>query len=328
VILDSSPLNIEKASKLLCAGGVVAFPTETVYGLGADATNEDAVRKIFEIKKRPSYDPLIVHFYSPEQILEFVDLSNSIVQNNFQKLKAFWPGPLSLVLPLKSGIAPSVTSGLFTVAVRIPRHAVALALLKAVNIPLAAPSANQFSYVSPTTALHVQDSLGKNLEIIIDGGACQVGLESTVLSLVTDSPTILRPGGISQEEIEKLIGPVQLFKKHPTKSEEKSFASPGMLDKHYSPLTRLAFIDSLSVTNYPAKVALIRFNDLNQIPKFSYQKIITLSESNNLEEIAAKLYESIREVDKLDLDLILVDSCNSDGLGQAIMDRVTRAIHT
>jgi L-threonylcarbamoyladenylate synthase len=223
---------IDQAVKILRAGGLVAFPTETVYGLGADATNPDAVRRIFEVKGRPSTNPLICHV-ADESIarryaLQWPPASSRLAQR-------FWPGALTIVVAKTQAIVDDVTAGLQTVGLRVPDHPLTLALLRAFDGPLAGPSANRSTHVSPTTAQHVRDELGDAVDLILDGGPCQVGIESTVLDLSTGTPTILRPGGASREEIEQLVGPVQM--KVMVAAETTPTASPGQQPVHYAPRT-------------------------------------------------------------------------------------------
>ncbi len=347
MILKPTPAHITKAAILLKGGDLVSFPTETVYGLGADATNEEAVRKIFTVKGRPSYDPLIVHVADPDAIEEFVDLSDDSIRERFDLLKVLWPGPLSIILPLilplkgkaknkaKNKIAPSVTAGLKTVAFRIPSHPVALDLLREVGLPIAAPSANQFSYVSPTKAQHVYDSLGDKVSIILDGGSCSVGIESTVLSICNKQPMLLRPGAVTKVELENLIGDIIYFAPDKSRSQKidgttslpTPLPSPGMLDKHYSPKTKLLLKSDVNIDEMPNRVGLISFSNDTDLKSSKIITTKTLTISSSLEEIATSLYEAIRDLDKLGLDLILIDSCSDVGLGQAIMDRITRAVH-
>ena len=212
-ILDGNdPRTILHAAERLGAGEIVAFPTETVYGLGANALNEKAVAKVFAAKNRPEFDPLIVHIGDKEAASQYVTTLDPRAR---QLMDTFWPGALTLVLPKRPVIPDLVTAGLGTVALRMPSHPVALALLRAVDFPIAAPSANPFGYVSPTTAAHVGDSLGDAVHLIIDGGPCHVGVESTVCALTEQQAVLLRPGGVTLEQIESVIGPVRLGEPEP-----------------------------------------------------------------------------------------------------------------
>lgn len=326
-----SPATFEEAVKLLRAGGLVAFPTETVYGLGANALSNDAVEKIFKAKGRPSTDPLIVHGDSADSVKQWADLSTEKIRSRFERASKLWPGPLSIIVPVGPEISKKVTAGLNTVALRVPTHPVALELLKAVALPIAAPSANQFAYVSPTSAAHVHDSLGNRVPLIIDGGKSTIGLESTVIDLTSDIPTILRPGAVTREILSSTLGEDVIVKYHNIKtSEQKSgqgMMSPGLLEKHYSPITPLMPIINAKSIAPDSKIGVIRFTSLTPLPEITVEYDVILSATNNLEEIAFKLYDVIRELDNLGLDLILIDSCEEFGLGQAIMDRVRRAVH-
>lgn len=335
MILAATPANIKRAAEQLCLGGVVAFPTETVYGLGADATEEQAVAKIFEIKNRPRFNPLIVHLHDPNKIDQVADFkSDASLKRTVEKLLPFWPGPLSLVLPRHPSIPSLVSAGLSSIAVRIPAHDVALALLKTCDIPVAAPSANLFSSVSPTTAAHVEESLGGRVDLILDGGPCSLGVESTVLSLIDVVPTVLRPGGVTVEQLQEVLGDVRVKPTRPvstsngdiTGSHKVAQLSPGMLREHYSPRTPMILKDQANTSRFPSRVGIIAFkNDPDFLSSHNYTSVKILSESANLKEIASKLFASIRDMDNLGLDLIVVDTCAEVGLGRAIMDRLRKA---
>ncbi|RMG42617.1 MAG: threonylcarbamoyl-AMP synthase [Candidatus Dadabacteria bacterium] len=315
--------NIKNAAHIIGLGEVVAFPTETVYGLGADAFNEQAVQKIFGLKGRPSYNPLIVHLAETDQIEEVAWFQRgSKVHETLKKLYRFWPGPLSVVLPRHPLVPDCVTGGLNTVAVRIPAHPVARDFLKACNTPIAAPSANKSSYISPTTAEHVYEEFGEKVAIIIDGGKCEVGLESTVISIVNDVPVILRPGYITREQLEDALGEVkQVSYTVPSRPE-----SPGMLSKHYAPKTKVVLKKNIDPGNLPKKIGFISFGPAGSgEPDIPLTVRDNLSSSGDLEEVAENLYDALRKQDKMGLDLIVVDTCDKTGLGAAIMDRLTRA---
>ncbi len=307
--------NIKQAVTLIRSGGLVAFPTETVYGLGADALNPRAVARIFEIKNRPSFDPLIVHiadFRDVEKLCSFVSLLAK------KLMRKFWPGPLTLILP-KCGIVPDiVTAGLPTVAVRMPSHNVALQLIRLAGRPIAAPSANPFGFLSPTTAAHVTEQLGGKVDLILDSGQCSVGIESTILDLSGGMPTLLRPGGISPEEIEKVIG-------H-TVQREKGILSkpkaPGQLPSHYSPRTPIKILNGdRFVPN--GKIGLLAFKAPQQGAFFRVVEV--LAPSGDLEEAAANLFSCLHRLDKANLDVIYAEPVPEVGLGRAIMDRLRRA---
>jgi len=320
--------DIDKAAALLKSGKLVAFPTETVYGLGADATNEAAVQNIFQAKGRPSSNPLIVHVPSIEQLFKYTDLSKSwnqkVVTERIQALQHFWPGPLSVVLPKNPLISGAVSAGGDTVALRIPRHPLALQLLTACGLPVAAPSANPSMYISPTTAQHVHESLGEKAEYILDGGPCEVGLESTVLSLLSETPIILRPGAITAEQISKALDCQVTTPERSPVSEGLPLLSPGLLAKHYSPRTKVALLSEVAQrAQIPEKTGAILFSE-QKLP-WTVQTQAILSKTGDLEEVAANIFAVLREFDRLNLDLIIVDTCEPIGLGAAIMDRLIRA---
>jgi L-threonylcarbamoyladenylate synthase len=328
--MSISEITIRNAATLLVQGKLVAFPTETVYGLGADARNSEAVAKIYTAKGRPANNPLIVHIHSIEQIERYADTSLSwnptLVKEWISKLAPLWPGPLSVVLPRGRAIAENVSAGGSSVALRIPNHPIALDLLKAFDGPIAAPSANPSNYVSPTTAQHVRDGLGERVDFVIDGGPCAVGLESTVLSLLQKTPKILRPGAITVEMLEALLGHSVEGPSPHKSSEVSALPSPGLLAKHYSPRTKVVLRSTLSdVSQLPPRVGVLLFSSWK--PPFPTTKTIVLSACGDFEEIAARLFGALRELDEAGLDLIISDECEPVGLGEAIMDRLTRASH-
>jgi len=314
--MKSSDINtneIAKAASLIRAGNTVAFPTETVYGLGADAFNALAVARIFEIKGRPSFDPLIVHLADKSQLSRVA----SDVPPLAQKLAdTFWPGPLTLVLPKTAAVPDIVTSGLNTVGVRIPDHPLARALIDASATPIAAPSANLFGRISPTTAQHVRDQLGENVDLILDGGPCRVGVESTIVSFAQARPVVLRLGGVTVEVLEASIGRIDVF----AGSSERP-AAPGNLPSHYAPRTPLTLIGA-ETSPAGAKIGYLAFQSA-PIEKFAAVEI--LSPRNDLKEAAANLYGAMRRLDALGLDAIWAESAPESGLGRAINDRLRRA---
>ncbi len=321
---------LREAAEILRAGDLVAFPTETVYGLGADATNAAAVRRIYEVKGRPPVNPLIVHVASFAEVDQVADLSDPALRSKLETIRDFWPGPLTVVLPRRPIIPDVVTAGLPTVAVRIPGDAIALELLKVTKRPLAAPSANRSGYVSPTTAAHVQESLGDQIRLILDGGSCEVGIESTIVSLVGPKPKLLRPGIITAEELGHRLGELEVHTgaagRNGSSKHSHALQAPGMLAKHYAPRTRIVFRGSVDPQSYPPRVGLISFSRANdQSDHTEYASIETLSATGKLEEIAAGLFTALREMDKQELDLIVVDTCPEEGIGRAIMDRLRRA---
>ncbi|HRK62515.1 MAG TPA: L-threonylcarbamoyladenylate synthase [Candidatus Omnitrophota bacterium] len=313
-IYPAEKQNVAAAADQIKSGGVVAFPTETVYGLGADALNASAVAQIFEIKNRPHFDPLIVHiadFKELDKIAEVNDLALMLA-------KKFWPGPLTLVLKKKNNIPDLVTSGLSTVAVRMPNHPVALELIRLAETPIAAPSANPFGYLSPTTAKHVQDQLGDKVAMILDGGPCATGVESTILDLVFSKPAILRAGGIPIEEIEKVVGPLEFRKAGASPS------APGQLEQHYAPRKRLKVLEREQILNHPNLDAggVLFFSNP---PILKAKKVKTLSVRGDLKEAAANLFSFLHDFDDSDCAFILAESVPETGLGSAIMDRLRKA---
>jgi L-threonylcarbamoyladenylate synthase len=309
--------SVHRAAEIIREGGIVAFPTETVYGLGADTFNPLAVARIFEVKRRPYFDPLIVHVANP------VDVKKLVVEipSNAKKLiESFWPGPLTVVLLKEEEIPDIVTAGLPTLAIRMPNHPMALSLIEASQCPIAAPSANPFGYLSPTTAEHVREQLGDQVDLILDGGPCPVGVESTIISFLEERPRLLRPGGVSLEEIESLIGKVET-----NPIEEGRPSAPGMLSKHYAPRTPITLDwngESLDIYK-GKKIGLLAFKETKNHLKF--HSVEVLSRKGDLREAAANLFAAIRRMDALDLDLILAEPIPEVGLGRAIMDRLRRA---
>jgi L-threonylcarbamoyladenylate synthase len=308
---------VHQGAEIIKRGGIVAFPTETVYGLGADAFNPLAVARIFEVKRRPYFDPLIVHVANPDDVKNLV---KEIPSNAHKLIERFWPGPLTIVLFKEEDIPDIVTAGLPTVAIRMPSHPMALSLIKESKCPIAAPSANLFGYLSPTTAEHVQEQLGDQVDLILDGGPCPVGVESTIVSFLEERPRLLRPGGVSLEEIESIIGKLNV-----SPIEEVRPTAPGMLPKHYAPRTSIVLdwdkenLDLLEDKH----IGLLAFQEPKNYLKF--QSIEVLSKKGDLREAAANLFAAIRRLDALNLDLILAETIPEIGLGRAIMDRLRRA---
>lgn len=324
MILSPSDENIQKAADLLSLGEVVSFPTETVYGLGANALSAPACNKIFALKGRPASNPLIVHVHSLTQAKSLVHPAcPEKTLELFSQLATFWPGPLTLVMPKAPAIPDIVTAGTNSVGIRIPQHPTALKLLYASNIPIAAPSANISNYISPTTAQHVYDNFGESVPVILDGGNTSVGIESTVLSLRDPSmPRILRPGVITKQMIEEAIGmPVYL-----ADAAQGRGQSPGLLPLHYAPHTELRFLADTDLDSYiREKIGYIAFSEGKHL-EYDFHSIMVLSHNNNLSEVAAKLYHALQEMDALGLDLIVIDQCLESGVGEAIMDRLHKAI--
>jgi len=310
--------DITHAANWLKKGEVVAIPTETVYGLAANALDEEAVTKIFKIKNRPFFDPLIVHIHSLEQAFKYV---TNFPEKALQLANYFWPGPLTLILPKNNIIPDMVCSGLDYIGLRVPNHKLTLELLKQLQFPLAAPSANPFGYVSPSTAAHVADQLGDEISYILDGGECRVGLESTIVIFENnEEPQILRLGGISVQDIEKVVGKVSLNIASHSKPN-----SPGQLDKHYATRTPIRLMNDLEIDSLdPSKTAALLFSkSLPNIP-LTNQRI--LSPKGSTEEAAKHLFSAMRELDSKGFELIITEIFPSTGLGPAINDRLKRAM--
>jgi L-threonylcarbamoyladenylate synthase len=331
--LTPEPSVIAAAAEIICAGGLVAFPTETVYGLGANALDEHAVKGIFRAKSRPDTDPLIIHLASAESLPYLVEEIPSAVGALSSQ---FWPGPLTLVLKKSKAVPSVVTAGGNTVAVRVPAHPVALALIEAAGVPIAAPSANRFGRVSPTSAAHVLADLNGRIELILDGGDTSVGVESTVLALVGDVPVILRPGGVSLEALQRVLGKVRI--QRPQLTEQEVAVSPGTQLKHYAPKAELTVFqgthsDIIAAIQSHAQIYLqqgkvvgVLVSEEDEAQFADIPSIVqTLGSSKILEEIARHLYAALRALDQQGVDVILARDFGSSGLGLAIRDRLTRA---
>lgn len=305
---------IEKARDLLLRNEVVAIPTETVYGLAGNALNEKAVSKIFEAKNRPHFDPLIVHVASVSEVSNYVEEIPELALN---LMEHFWPGALTVLLPKKICIPNLTTSGLNEVGIRIPNHPITLELLKSLPFPLAAPSANPFGYISPTSAKHVEDQLGTKIPYILDGGDCAVGIESTVLRVLHNEIEILRLGGISVEELQPFTSNIHI-QQHSTSSP----ASPGMLTSHYAPRkpVYVGNIQELLLEFASQKIGVLSFKEDFQM---EVQRI--LSRTGNLAEAAANFFSYMRELDEMNVDVILAEFLPNENLGRAINDKLMRA---
>jgi L-threonylcarbamoyladenylate synthase len=308
-ILQISPAAIAEAAALIRADKLVAFPSETVYGLGGNALSDLAVAAIFATKGRPDFNPLIVHvpaIDAARRLARFDDRAEKLAA-------ALWPGPLTLVLPRlpDCSISRLASAGLDTIALRMPRHPFALELLRACGVPLAAPSANRSGMVSPTTAAHVADGLGDRIEMILDGGPCAVGLESTVVGLAGASPLLLRPGGVPREDIEALLGPL-------CDPDDARIQAPGMLANHYAPGLPLR----LQARSVAANEALLAFG---AAPLAGAAKTLNLSSTGNLIEAAANLFAHLHALDRSEFAGIAVMPIPGHGLGLAINDRLRRA---
>ena len=302
-----------EAQSLLKSGKLVAIPTETVYGLAANALNADAVIHIFETKNRPHFDPLIVHVGGMDQ----VDVvAAHIPEVAYRLMEALWPGPLTIVLQKHERVPHIVTSGLDTVGVRMPDHALTLELLRSLNFPLAAPSANPFGYISPTSALHVAEQLGDRIPLILDGGECTIGVESTIIDCSADNPTILRLGGTAVETIEEIIGSVQV-----NAISTSSPQAPGMLHSHYAPRKPMLVGNIHELLHeYGSDVSILSFKD-----SFHNFRNIRLSETGDLHEAARNLFAAMRKLDADQHTIIIAEFVPDYGLGRAINDRLKRA---
>ena len=310
--------SIRLAGRIVRTGGLVAFPTETVYGLGCDAMNADAAAKVFEAKQRPQFDPLIVHIADPKQLNNVIE---SLPIPGQRLMDAFWPGPLTLVLPKQPAVPDLVTAGLSTVAVRMPNHPIAQALIREAGTPIAAPSANPFGYVSPTTARHVADGLGSKVDLILDGGPCPVGVESTIVSLAGPQPELLRPGSITIEQLRAVIGSIR----RSSPVNEKPIA-PGQLSRHYAtrtPLTILASVGARPILSDDERAGLLIHSQAGDTDD-RFAAVEVLSPAGDLREAARCLFAALRRLDSLGLDRIYVEPCKEEGLGVAIMDRLRR----
>ncbi len=313
-IVRAHPAAVADAAHILKRGGVVAFPTETVYGLGAVALDAGAVARIFEIKHRPQFDPLIVHVGDDAMLAQ---VARAVSARARALIERFWPGPLTLVFERQPDVPLIVTAGLPTVAVRMPSHPVARALLRETGAPIAAPSANRFGGLSATRAQHVEHMLGAEVELILDDGPTQLGVESTILRL-EPTAALLRPGALPVEEIEAVIGPVQ----REVKEDAAAPLAPGRLAQHYAPRTPLRIADLERVPlERRAGAGCLAFSIAPQ----GYAAARVLSTSSDVREAAAHLFESLHELDALGLERIDAEPVPEHGLGLAIMDRLRRA---
>ena len=306
--------SLDEAAEILKKGGVVAFPTETVYGLGADALNPSAAAKIFEVKQRPLSDPLIVHISRPDMI-EYA--AENIPQAAERLMERFWPGPLTFVLRKKSSLPDIVTSGLDSVAVRMPAHVAALNLIEKAGTPIAAPSANLFGRLSPTTAAHVHEQLGEKIDLILDGGTCSVGVESTILKVEGNRFLILRPGGIPLNEIEEIAG-CKLI------TLPDSGEAPGSFPSHYAPVSRLIIVENIDrKLAWESGAAFLFYRK----PDFLYDasRSAVLSEKGDIREAAVNLFSSLHRLDAMKPECIYTETVPEKGLGVAVMDRLRKA---
>ena len=313
--------NIEIAKQHLNNDDIIAIPTETVYGLAGNAFSEVAIKKIFSLKKRPFYNPLIVHIKSVEYL---PIIAKDIPEIAMKLANHFWPGSLTLLLKKQAIVPDLVTAGKDTVAVRVPNHDLTLQLLSSLDFPLAAPSANPFGSISPTSAEHVHNYFKEDLAVILDGGLCENGLESTIIGFENELPVLYRLGAISIEEIEKVVGTIKLK----NNNSGTDVDAPGMLTKHYSPKTNTYLTNNISeeIKKFAdKKIGLLLFKEmLNSEIKIENQEI--LSEAGNMKEAAKNLYAVLHRLDKLNLDVIIAERFPEIGLGKTINDRLQRAV--
>ena len=310
--------NISKAVLALNEGDLVAIPTETVYGLAGSAYNEHAINKIYQLKNRPTCNPLILHTHSIEEVFKFV---KEIPPNALKLAEAFWPGPLTLLLPKKSNIPKTVTSGSHLVAVRIPNHPVALSLLRQLEFPLVAPSANPYTRISPTNAKMVYDYFGEDLPIILEGDICSKGIESTIVGFHDNVPIIYRQGAISVDAIEFIAGKSKV---QATKNEK--ITTPGMSPLHYAPQTKFCIVESILdfvKENQDLKIGVLTLGKLEI--KQPNTTSINLSISADLEEASTNLYKSMYDLDGIGLDIIIIELFPEIGIGKSLNDRIRRA---
>ncbi|MFW5985823.1 MAG: L-threonylcarbamoyladenylate synthase [Halanaerobiales bacterium] len=321
--------SLQKAAELLRAGEVVAFPTETVYGLGADALNPRAVERIFQAKGRPRDNPLIIHIADKEELQELI--KGELSCRGEKLISAFWPGPLTIILEKSSEVPPETTAGLDSVALRMPSHPVARVLIKLCRRPLAAPSANSSGYPSPTRARHVLNDLEGKIPLIIDGGPCPVGVESTVVDIRDEEINILRPGGIPEEELERVLGYTP--RQSGTVGKDETPASPGLKYRHYSPTTPLIIYNrnhSKQLTAFlkqhrdKKKVFIICDETDISDPGTNFE-IVRMGPRADTDLIAHRLFHLLRSADKEENDLILIEKLPAAGLGKTIMNRLYKA---
>ena len=311
--------DLHKAAEALKENNIVAIPTETVYGLAANAFESEAIEKIFSLKKRPFYNPLIVHIKAAEYLNH---IAKDIPEIAFRLATEFWPGPLTLVLNKKSIVPAIITAGKDTVAVRMPNHPITLELLNSLDFPLAAPSANPFGSISPTTAAHVRRYFGENLEVVLDGGECIKGIESTIVGFEGEQVVMYRLGSISTEDIERVAGKLKFHT-----IDDSAPAAPGMLSRHYAPSTETFLTQDVKemVLSHPnKKIGLLIFQKNPISLHMAHTEV--LSQKGDLNEAARNLYAAMHRLDHLDLDVIIAEKLPEEGLGKSINDRLKRAV--
>ena len=327
---------IAEAAAVIRTGGLVAFPTETVYGLGANALDDEAVASIFTAKERPSEDPLIVHLASVDDLPKVV---RSISETAQRLADAFWPGPLTIIMPRHEDLPRGVSAGLDTVAVRVPSHPVARALLRASGLPIAAPSANRFGFTSPTAARHVFADLQGRIEMILDGGSPTIGVESTVLDVSVQPARILRPGGVSREALEEVLGEVEVFDGAAAEADKQPLPSPGMMSRHYAPRATMVLFqgaDTGAVIQCMCQEAEMYLQQGERVGVLVAEEdeslfagvdviVKTIGPAADALQIAQNLYAGLRGLDECGVQVILARDFGKEGLGLAILDRLRRA---
>ena len=314
--VKNTPENISRAAAIIRDGGLVAFPTETVYGLGGNALSARSVAKIFQAKQRPSFDPLITHIADLEMLDRVAKIEDKRVYDIVGRL---WPGALTIIVPKRHIIPDLITSGLPTMAVRMPDHPTALSLIRKSTGAVAAPSANPFGFLSPTTAEHVEKNLGDRIDLILDGGACRVGVESTVLDLTKEVPLVLRPGGLSLEELQNAIGEVDVLNR-----TTAAPTAPGQLEMHYSPRKPLYIVDSIDKVKDRRNSAALLFKEGPDSSGFNAVEI--LSPAGDPVEAASKLFTALHSLDnKRGTECIYAERVPTEGIGAAVMDRIYKA---
>lgn len=311
---------IEKAVSLLTKGEIIAIPTETVYGLAGNIYDEEAIRSIFLMKGRPFYNPLIVHIADQSKLESLV---SNIPQKALLLADKFWPGPMTLVLKKKDVVPDLITAGKDTVAIRMPEHPLTLELLKQLDFPIAAPSANPFGRISPTKAEHVMEYFNGKLKMILDGGVCSKGIESTIIGFEGEQAVIYRLGSLSKEEIEKVVGSVDVKNK-----AENNPAAPGMLSRHYAPKTPFLIVKNTvdyCLANQGKQIAILEFRASDHYLENENVVRYILSGTGSFQEAASNLYKSLHDLDKLGVDVIICELLPDQDLGRTINDRLRRA---
>lgn len=337
LLLGTDESSIDKAAELIRCGGLVAFPTETVYGLGGDALSADSSRKIYAAKGRPSDNPLIVHIADTASVYE---LAAAVPDKAKELMEAFWPGPLTIILPKKDIVPDETTGGLDTVAIRMPSHPASLDLIKKSNTFIAAPSANTSGRPSPTTAQHVQEDMTGRIDAIIDGGPVGIGIESTIIDLTTRIPAILRPGYITKSMLESIIGTVEIDKAILQPDPKLRPRAPGMKYTHYAPKGKLTIVEDKTSPGEVTENVISRINSLisedpgkkiavltteEHAKDYNTENIILLGNTKNNITVAARLYAALRECDTIDAELIYSESISRDEFGGAVMNRLLKA---